>query len=167
MTQLGYAKFGIQSTDLGWFVGMWMAQDHVPSLIGHGTDFWAQGPNASTTARYEANLTSAEENVYIEGGHAFQKKHAGYLGISNSRTLQLAFALGDSPLGFLAWMLQLVVINSDGFAYGMEEIVTRALTLWVPGVYGNVRSYKEIFYVSFFDPLLRLTPLSFSFCSVC
>lgn len=144
-----------------------MAQDHAPSLVGHGTDFWAQGPNASTTARYEANLTSPEENAYIEGGHAFQRDNAGYLGISNSRTLQLAFALNDSPLGFLAWMLQLVVINSDGYEYSKEEIVTRALKLWMPGVYGNVRSYKEIFYVRFFDPLLRLTPLSFDFLFLC
>jgi hypothetical protein len=52
MQQLGYTQYGIQTTDLGWFVGMWMVQDHTASLIGHGTDFWFQPPNATKQAEY-------------------------------------------------------------------------------------------------------------------
>ena len=53
MQQLGYAQYGIQTTDLGWWVGMWMMQDHADSLIGHGTDFWFQAPNDTVLAAYE------------------------------------------------------------------------------------------------------------------
>ena len=147
MQQLGYPRYGVQSTDLGWFVGMWMAQDLSSNLIGHGTDFWFQAPNATVQAKFTANQTTPEENEYIIALTAFETWSAGYMAIHNTRPLQLSFALNDSPVGFLGWMLQLIEIISDGYAYTKEEIVTRALTLWLPGAYGNIRSYKEIFYV--------------------
>jgi pimeloyl-ACP methyl ester carboxylesterase len=39
MHALGYDKYGIVTTDLGWLVGMWMADIVPDSLIGHMTDF--------------------------------------------------------------------------------------------------------------------------------
>ncbi|KAF2657733.1 alpha/beta-hydrolase [Lophiostoma macrostomum CBS 122681] len=148
MKQLGYTKYGVQSTDLGWWVGMWMVQDHTDSLIGHSTDFWLQAPNATVLEKYAANQTTPEENEYIVGIGEFENYHAGYMAIHNTKPLQLSIAMSDSPVGFLAWMLQLITIVSDGYEYTKEELITRALTLYIPGAYSNIRSYKEVFYPS-------------------
>jgi hypothetical protein len=80
------------------------------------------------------------------GISVFEAGHAGYMAIHNTKPLQLSFAMNDSPVGFLAWVLQLVTIVGDGFEYTKEEMITRVLTLFIPGPYSNIRSYKEVFY---------------------
>ncbi len=57
--------------------------------------------------------------------------------------LSVAHALNDSPVGFLAWMYEVVHTDSDQ-KYTYEELITQAMLLWIPGVYGNIRSYREI-----------------------
>ena len=96
---------------------------------------------------YVANQTTPEETRYIAAVEEFETYNSGYMSLQNTRPLMPSFALSDSPVGFLAWMLQLLVILSDGYEYTKEEVVTRALTLYIPGIYGSIRNYKETFFV--------------------
>ncbi|KAJ2975230.1 hypothetical protein NQ176_g5635 [Zarea fungicola] len=49
-------------------------------------------------------------------------------------------------MGFLAWMWELDYSVRDlSVPYPMTDLVSQALTLFLPGVYGNIRSYKELF----------------------
>ncbi|RFU73195.1 epoxide hydrolase [Trichoderma arundinaceum] len=65
MHALGYDKYGIFTTDLGWWVGMWMAQVVPDSLIGHMTDFWMQAPNSTYLQQFAQNKTTSDEAAYI------------------------------------------------------------------------------------------------------
>ena len=67
MHQLGYPRYAVHSTDLGWLVGSWMAGDHASNLIAHSSDFWFNPPNATDLERYARGETTAEENSAIEG----------------------------------------------------------------------------------------------------
>ena len=142
MKQLGYNQYAIYTTDLGSFIGRWMTFDAPGSIISRLTDFYFVAPNATDLQRYAANETTPGENTFIEGYNLFNTIDFGYFAEQSTRPLALAESLSDSPLGFLAWMWQLRHVVSGSYIYTAQELITDALMLFIPGVYGNVRSYK-------------------------
>ena len=152
MHQLGYSRYAVFSTDLGWRVGMWMTQD-TSSIIAHATDFFLVAPNSTDLERFARNETTTEESIFIRSLTAFRTEDFGYAGVHDTKPLALAFALSDSPVGFAGWVWQLMATLSDGYNYSKEELVTSAFMLWIQGVYGNIRAYKEFGNVRHpFDP---------------
>lgn len=144
MHQLGYDRYAVYSTDLGFVVALALVPDYAPQIINHVTDFYFVLPNATDLERFAANQTTSEENQYITSVNAFFTNHSAYSAIHSTLPLSIAHALNDSPVGFLAWMWQLVYTVSDEL-YSASELITQALLLYIPGVYGNIRSYKELF----------------------
>ncbi|KAF1965032.1 alpha/beta-hydrolase [Bimuria novae-zelandiae CBS 107.79] len=144
MAQLGYSRYALYSTDLGTVIAQAFVVDHAPLILNHITDFYLVFPSANDTARYAANLTSPEETAYITSLLAFTNAHSAYSAIHSTLPLSLAYALTDSPVGFLAWRYQLAATVSD-VPYTPQELITDTLLLYIPGVYGNIRSYKELY----------------------
>ncbi|KAK4552261.1 hypothetical protein LTR86_010431 [Recurvomyces mirabilis] len=144
MQQLGYDRFGIYSTDLGWVVAMTMVEDNPDQILNHITDFYLASPNATDVARFAANETDPEETAYINGLNVFYPQHGGYSSIQSTLPLSIASALNDSPVGSLAWVYQLVYTVSDRLET-TTDLITRSLLLYLPGVCGNIRSYTELF----------------------
>lgn len=151
MTQLGYDRYALYSTDLGTAVAMAYVVDYAPRIINHITDFYLVLPNATDTARLAANQTTPEETAYLTSINAFLTSHAAYSALHSTLPLSLAYALNDSPVGFLAWRHQLAWTVSDK-EYSQDDLVTETLLLYLPGVYGNIRSYKELYALTAFAP---------------
>lgn len=147
MKQLGYETYGVVSTDLGWVVGMWMVHDVHGGIIGHFCDFWQGRPDESDLTRYKKNETTPEENAVIEAGKVWSSLHSVYSMVHGQKPQALAIALSDSPVGLLGWYWDVNYATSDGYAYSFEELITDTLMLWIPGVYNNIRAYREIFKV--------------------
>ncbi|KAH7036017.1 epoxide hydrolase [Microdochium trichocladiopsis] len=143
MKTLGYEKYGVVSTDLGWWVGMFMAGDHAEHLVGHFTDFFSVSPTPADLERYSSNQTDAAENEYIGGLSAFSAGFGAYMTMQSQGPLKLSQALNDSPVGYAGWIWPMIHAISDGYPYTLKQIVTRTLLLWVGDVYGNVRAYLE------------------------
>lgn len=143
MHQLGYKRYMVQSTDLGWFVGSFMTEVARDSVVAHSTDFWFAPPDATDLERYANHTTSPEENISIEATQAFQAEDFGYANIHSTRPLQLAHGMTDSPVGWAAWIWQLIKALNDGYDYSYEYIISTAYTLWLQGAYANIRTYKE------------------------
>lgn len=143
MKQLGYDKYAIYTTDLGSFVARWMTVDAADSVVSRLTDFYFIAPNATDLQRYAANETTPEENTFMSQYISFNTDDFGYYAEQSTRPLALTESLTDSPVGFLAWMWQLRHVVSGEYDYTASELITDALMLFIPGVYGNVRSYKE------------------------
>ncbi|KAL7941074.1 putative epoxide hydrolase [Trichoderma barbatum] len=119
-----------------------------PGLGGaeHATLLNVLFTNATDIERYAKNQTTAEESSYISFLNSYMTTHAAYAQIHSSFPLSIAYALTDSPVGFLTWMWKIDFTVRDLSApFEMEELVSQALTLFIPGVYGNIRSYKELF----------------------
>ncbi|EMD60736.1 hypothetical protein COCSADRAFT_150938 [Bipolaris sorokiniana ND90Pr] len=154
MEQLGYEKFAIYSTDLGALIGLTMVSTYENRITHHFSDFLYVIPNENDLARYATNQTTQEESEYIPSVQAFFNQHSAYAAIHSSYPLSIAYALNDSPVGFLAWMYHLVYTGSD-IAYTEEDIIRQAFLLYAPGIYGNIRSYKELFDNSLFAPAKR------------
>lgn len=151
MQQLGYDRYALYSTDLGYPIALKLVANYESQIINHISDFFIVFPNATDIARYTANTTTPEENTYIASINAFSTSYSAYAEIHSTFPLSIAHALNDSPVGFLAWMYQLVYTVSDQ-AYTHAELITEALLLYIPGVYGNIRSYKELYPAANFAP---------------
>ncbi|CAI6339230.1 unnamed protein product [Periconia digitata] len=151
METLGYSEFGLYSTDLGVPIAQDMVVSYEPKILNHISDMLLQFPNDTDTARYAAGQTTPEETTYLISALDFFTNHTAYSALDSSLPLSLSYALNDSPLGFFAWMYQLFfTVNDNSFAHTPSEIITQALLLYIPGVYGNLRSYKELYNVQYF-----------------
>jgi hypothetical protein len=147
MHQLGYEKYGIVTTDLGWFVGRWMVQDVRKSIIGHMTDFFMVPASDSDRARVASGEATSEEAAYITSSDNWFTSHWAYATTHGQKPLALSQALADSPVGFLGWSWDINYATSDGYAYSFEHLIRDALMLWIPGPYANIRAYLEVFKV--------------------
>jgi pimeloyl-ACP methyl ester carboxylesterase len=144
MQQLGYERYALYSTDLGAPIAQKFVETFPERIINHVTDFFFITPNATDVARYTANTTTPEETAYIESLDAFGNNHAAYSAVSSTLPLSVAYAFLDSPVGFLAWVWQLVHTVDDRVQTA-ESLIRRTLLLYLPGPYNNIRSYKELF----------------------
>lgn len=145
MHQLGYARYGLVTTDLGWFTGMWMVHDVANSITAHFTDFFLAPPSPEDQARQQSGETTAEESAHMAAVGAWFKDHWGYATIHAQKPLAMSLALTDSPVGFLGWFMDLNHGTSDGYSYTFDELITDAMILWIPGPYANIRAYHEFF----------------------
>jgi pimeloyl-ACP methyl ester carboxylesterase len=151
MEQLGYDRYAVYSTDVGTGITMALIVDYAERIIQHVTDFYAVFASNEDQARFASHQTSAEETEYIKSLTAFLSTHSGYSSIQSTYPLSLAYAMNDSPAGFMAWVYQLSMTVNDR-PYKKEEIITNTLMLWIQGVYSNIRDYKEIFSTSMLTP---------------
>jgi pimeloyl-ACP methyl ester carboxylesterase len=156
MAQLGYDRYVLYSTDAGAIVAMGLVVDYAENIINHVTDFYQAFPTDEDNARFAANQTTAEEAAYIKSMNAFFGSHSAYSSIQSTYPLSLAYALNDSPVGLLAWRYQLAATVSDE-TYTPEQLITDTLLLYINGVYGNIRSYKELFHLTDFNPSVPFT----------
>ncbi|EMD85241.1 hypothetical protein COCC4DRAFT_153010, partial [Bipolaris maydis ATCC 48331] len=152
--QLGYEKLVLYSTELRASIGLTMVSKYESRNTHHFCDMLCLVPNENDLARYAANQTTKEESEFILSIQAFFNQHSAYASIHSSYPLSIAYALNDNPVGFLAWMYQLLHTSSD-IAYTKEDIIRQAFLPYVPGFYGSTRSYKELFDGAIFAPAKR------------
>jgi pimeloyl-ACP methyl ester carboxylesterase len=144
MQQLGYERYAIYSTDLSATIAQRMVEMVPQRVINHVTDFFLVMPNATDQARYAAKTTTLEETAYIESLNHFGDHDSAYALISATVPLSVAYAFSDSPVGFVAWVWQLVYFVDDTIQTA-EKLIRRTLLLYLPGPYNNIRTYKELF----------------------
>ncbi|KAH7133773.1 Alpha/Beta hydrolase protein [Dactylonectria macrodidyma] len=142
MKQLGYDKYVVASTDLGWIVGMWMAVDVGESLIGHYTDFFFLPPTADDLERYAQGLTTPEENDYIAAINAWTTRHFGYATIQIQKPQMVSVALSDSPVGLASWMWDLKYGSSDDYEITFDDMITDTMLMWIQEPVAAIRGYS-------------------------
>jgi pimeloyl-ACP methyl ester carboxylesterase len=126
MTRLGYDRYAAHGTDVGSGVaGMLPMID--PRVVGvHLTGTAAAppfGPPLDTDTLPEADRDRAARfNTFREDG-------TGYLAIQSTRPQTLAYALHDSPVGQLAWIVEKFREWTDPAASLPEDAVDRDLLL--------------------------------------
>lgn len=161
MQQLGYQAYAVYSTDLGFPIGLEIVQAYEEKVLNHISDFYIALPNSTDMQRYQQNLTTPEESAYISSTNGFFDTHSAYGSLHSTLPLSVAHALNDSPVGFLAWMWQLdFTVRDLSVPYSMRELVSQAMTLFIPGVYGNIRSYKELYPLILKGPKKSRVPTS-------
>ena len=143
MQQLNYTQYVVQGGDFGGYILRFMAADNPTAVLSVLDNFWVIPPNATDMARYSQGLTSADENTTIESLQVFDTTLSGYRLIQETKPLQVAIGMTDSPVGFAMWIYNLMINAVDHYEWTPEEIITWSMMYYIQGPYGGQRFYKE------------------------
>lgn len=143
MDRLGYSRYGVQGGDWGSLIARHIAFQSPQSVIGLHLNFLpVPPPNPAALAQ----LSDVERGRFMN----FQEgDEFAYFKLQESSPQTIAYALTDSPLGWLAWTAGkfrafsdnngdfLTVIDRDAF-------FTNITLYWVTGTVGSsMRIYRE------------------------
>ena len=117
MDRLGYSRYGIQGGDWGSAVAQAMAYQAPTHVIGlHLNLIFVPPPNPDAVAK----MSDAERKRYSY----FDREESSFFFLQASEPQTLAYALTDSPAGWLAWMtakFQLLTDNNGDFLTAVDR----------------------------------------------
>ncbi len=147
MAELGYERFGAQGGDWGATVATRMALQDPRRVAGIHLNYlpgsYAPSLDASTRP------LSATEREFLSERDRWREEEGAYGHIQATRPQTLGYALVDSPVGLLAWIVEKLRAWSDCggdlFArFSMDEVLAHATLYWVTGSMPSaMRLYAE------------------------
>jgi pimeloyl-ACP methyl ester carboxylesterase len=142
MDRLGYSRYGIQGGDWGSLIARDMAYQAPAHVIGlHLNLLYADPPNPEAVAQ----MSDAERRRFSY----FDREESSFFRIQSTEPQTLAYALTDSPVGWLAWMIarfQLLTDNNGDFltAVDRDTFLTDVTLYWATNTVGSaMRIYRE------------------------
>lgn len=138
MTRLGYSRYVISAGDVGCDVAEALAAAHPDTVSAlHLTDvsqyhFLVNPPT---------DLTDREQE-YVRHGRHWQETEGGYMHEQSTKPQTVATALGDSPAGLAAWILEKLRSWTDcggdvETIFTRDELLTWITAYWVTGTIGT------------------------------
>jgi pimeloyl-ACP methyl ester carboxylesterase len=138
VADLGYDRCVVSAGDVGCDVAEALAAAHPDRVAAlHLTDvsqyhFIVDPPDD----------LSDTEREYVERGRAWQAAEGGYMHEQSTKPATLAVALGDSPAGLAAWLLEKLRSWTDsggdvGRVFSRDELLTWITCYWVSGAIGT------------------------------
>jgi epoxide hydrolase len=143
MDRLGYSKYGIQGGDWGSAVAVEMARQAHTRVIGLHLNLIAVPPPSPEAMK---ELTAEEHRRYSSW---WNEKRSTFFGLQSSEPQTVAYALTDSPVGWLAWLtekFQDLTDNDGDFLHAVDRdaFLTDVTLFWVTGTVGSsMRIYRE------------------------
>ena len=151
MSRLGYERYGAQGGDWGAFVSPALgrvAPEHVVGVHVNAATFGFI-PFGPVAAEELASFTDAEK-VRLERLNRFLAEGNGYFQIQATRPQTLAYALTDSPVGQLAWIVEKFKewtypsAELPEQAIDRDRMLTDVMLYWLTGTAGSsARTYYE------------------------
>jgi pimeloyl-ACP methyl ester carboxylesterase len=135
---LGHDRYVVSAGDVGCDVAEALAAAHPERIAAlHLTDvsqyrFLVDPPED----------LSAAERAYVARGHRWQADEGGYMHEQATKPHTLAVALGDSPAGLAAWLLEKLRSWTDcegdvSRVFSTDELLTWITAYWVSGAIGT------------------------------
>ena len=146
MRQLGYERFGAHGGDWGSVVSHFLAEAAPERVVGvHVTLITAPRPGGPDDF---ADMTERELQMrqLIDAHKATGR---GYQAIQSTQPQTLAYALNDSPVGLLSWIVEKfrAWTDNDGDVFDAvtrDELLTNVSIYWFTGTIGSsMRLYAE------------------------
>lgn len=106
MERLGYAKFAVHGGDMGAGITSIMSAIAAHQLVGThvNTDFYSLAGLGMFPS--DTSFLSDEEKPRLERMKEYKKNGTAYLEIQSTRPQTIGYALSDSPIAQLAWMVE-------------------------------------------------------------
>jgi pimeloyl-ACP methyl ester carboxylesterase len=150
MSRLGYERYGAQGGDVGAIVSPDLGRVDPDHVVGVHVNAASIGfmPFPPLGEAELAELTDSER-TRVERIAAFMDDGFGYSQIQSTRPQTLAYALTDSPVGQLAWIVEKFQawthdsrVPED--AVDRDRILTNVMVYWLTGTAGSsANSYYE------------------------
>ena len=134
MTRLGYDRFGVHGGDTGSLVARAMALDVPERIMGaHVLQFFSF-PSGDPA---EFERLGPDDHRRVAALETFGQRDS-YNVVMGKRPQSIAFALADSPVGQLTWMLELYAAFGD-FPHQLtrQQILDHATLYWTTGTMGS------------------------------
>jgi microsomal epoxide hydrolase len=142
MDRLGYSQYGIQGGDWGSEIARDMAYQAPAHVIGlHLNLIFVNPPNQEAVTQ----MSDAERKRFSY----FDREESSFFFLQAAEPQTLAYALTDSPVGWLAWMIgkfEMLTDNSGDFltAVDRDTFFTNVTLYWATGTIGSaMRIYRE------------------------
>ncbi|GAB3974444.1 epoxide hydrolase family protein [Plantactinospora veratri] len=145
MSRLGYQRYGVQGYDTGAWVGPELARRHPDRVVGLHLNALLTFP-AGVDGELDG-LTEVEQRRW----QAMQDFNDGYLQCNSKRPQTVAYALHDSPVGQLGWIVEKFKELTDPEEGLPEQSVDRDRMLTDVALYwftGTAGSAAQIYYES-------------------
>lgn len=144
MRRLGYARYGVQGGDYGAIISPEVGRIAPEKVVGVHVNAATAGfiSFQPPSAEELAGLTDVER-ARIQRLGQFRAEQFGYNAIQSTRPQTLAYALNDSPVGQLAWIVEKFKEWTDPAAALPEEAVdrdhllTNVMLYWLTGTAGS------------------------------
>jgi pimeloyl-ACP methyl ester carboxylesterase len=150
---LGHPRFGAQGGDRGAFVSAGLGHRHGSATVGIHLNFATGIPGTGS------EMTD-EERRWLEAQSAWSAEEGGYIAIQSTRPQTLGFALNDSPVGLLAWIVEKWRAWSDcggdiESVFTKSELLTNVTLYWVTQ---TIRSSMHYYYEHRVHPPVAVRP---------
>lgn len=153
MRRLGYARFGLQGGDWGAGISREVGRVHPERVIGVHLNLLPGAQAATEPAEGELAALGPEERERTlrswRRWEAWSRDGAGYAGLQSTRPHTLGYALTDSPVGQLAWIVEKFREWTDceelpEEAVDRDRLLTNVMLYWLTGTAGSsARIYYE------------------------
>jgi pimeloyl-ACP methyl ester carboxylesterase len=132
MQELGYERYGVQGGGWGGIIGTALALQRPEAVQALHLNFVLSEPLPAD------GEMSTEERAYCEEQERFQPTETKYSLIQGTRPQTLAYALQDSPVGLLAWILEKLWVWSDHGddlweTLDRDAVLTDVMMYWLTG----------------------------------
>ncbi|NEA98322.1 epoxide hydrolase family protein [Streptomyces sp. SID13726] len=153
MTRLGYERFGAQGGDWGSVISRELGRAHPERVVGVHLNLLpgAQATHEPTEEEL-AGLGASKRERTLESWRrwsAWSREGTGYAVLHSTRPQTLAYALTDSPVGQLAWIVEKFQEWTDSAelpeeAVDRDRLLTNVMLYWLTGTAGSAaRIYYE------------------------
>ncbi|MGW2516762.1 epoxide hydrolase family protein [Streptomyces sp. NPDC001617] len=153
MTRLGYERFGAQGGDWGAGISRELGRVHPDRVIGIHLNLLPGGQAATEPTAEELEALSPTERERTLASwrrwDAWFRDGAGYFHVQSTRPQPLSYALTDSPVGQLAWIVEKFREWTDAEelpeeAVDRDRMLTNVMLYWLTGTAGSsARVYYE------------------------
>ncbi|WP_328610952.1 epoxide hydrolase [Amycolatopsis sp. NBC_00345] len=140
LDELGYPRYTVSGGDVGATVAELLAAEHPDRVAAlHLTNIAPQHAFAADPAKLAPDAAA-----YLGRAAQWFRTEGGYIAEQSTRPNTLAVALGDSPAGLAAWIIEKLESWSDGPAFTPDELLTWVTAYWVTGTIGtSFATYAE------------------------
>ncbi|WP_329331304.1 epoxide hydrolase [Streptomyces sp. NBC_00663] len=158
MDRLGYGRYGAHGSDWGSAITRELGRLDAEHVVGvHVTMIGTPPPP-------DAAPYTEEEQQRLKHGERYQRELFGYAAVQSTRPQTLAFALHDSPVGQLAWIVEKFKEWTDSTdvpedAVDRDQMLTDVMLYWLTGTAASsARLYRESFAARGGQPEPSTTP---------
>ncbi|WP_194922120.1 epoxide hydrolase family protein [Catenulispora rubra] len=143
VSRLGYSRYTLSGGDIGGAVAEIIAAEHPDSVASlHLTNV---APQRALTA--DPAKLAPDAAAYLARAAQWFRTEGGYIAEQSTRPNTLAVALGDSPAGLAAWLVEKLDSWSDAAnapAFTTDELLTWISAYWETGTIGtSFAAYTE------------------------
>jgi pimeloyl-ACP methyl ester carboxylesterase len=152
MARLGYERYGVHGGDWGWAISRELGRNQPDRVIGVHLTLISAYPTSEPSPDELSRLSDAERQRTLaswERTRHWRRESEGYAALQSTRPQTLAYALTDSPVGQLAWMVEKFKEWTDSQerpedAVDRDQLLTNVMLYWLTRTAGSsARIYYE------------------------